>query len=50
MNDENWAILDLPLPLEPVCVDLNRPLEEQLPKGWTYEAAKKMLEEAKVKQ
>ena len=47
MKDEKWVILDLPLPLEPICVDLNRPLEEQLPKGHTYEAAKKMLEEEK---
>ena len=39
------AILDLPLPLEPVIVDLDVPLEEQLPPGIYLEAARKMLAE-----
>lgn len=39
----NAAILDLPLPLEPVIVDLDRPLEEQLPPGPYLDAAKEML-------
>lgn len=42
-----WAVLDLPVPLEPVIVDLNRPMEDQLPKGPYLDAAKKMLETIK---
>ena len=41
----NYAILDLPVPLEPVIVDLNRPLSEQLPPGQYLEAAEKMVNE-----
>ena len=40
--EENWALLDLPVPLEPVMVDLNQPLEEQL-FGMYLKAAKEML-------
>ena len=43
----NMALLDLPLPLEPVIVDLDRPLEDQLPKGLYLEAARKLLAEDK---
>lgn len=39
----NWALLDLPVPLEPIIIDLDRSLEEQLPRGLYLEAAKKML-------
>ena len=39
------AILDLPVPLEPVIVDLDIPLEDQLPPGIYLEAARKMLAE-----
>lgn len=39
----NPAVLDLPLPHEPVLVDLDRPLEEQLPAGPCLEEAKKMM-------
>lgn len=39
------AILDLPIPLEPIIIDLDRPLEDQLPPGRYLEAAKKFLEE-----
>lgn len=42
--EERWAILDLPVPMEPVCVDLSRPLEEQLMPGY-LEAARKLLKE-----
>ncbi len=38
------TILDLPVPLEPVEVDLDKPLEEQL-SGVYLEAAKKMIAE-----
>ena len=41
----NWVILDLPSPHEPITVDLDKPLEDQLPPGTTLEAAKKMLAE-----
>ena len=41
--DAEMAILDLPIPLEPVIIDLKRPLEEQLPAGEYLEAAKRML-------
>lgn len=44
----NSVILDLPLPLEPVIVDLDRPLEDQLPAGIYLEAARKMLAEEKL--
>jgi hypothetical protein len=43
-----WVMLDLPLPYEPVFVDMERPLEEQLPAGPCLEAAKKMVEEEPV--
>jgi len=43
----NYAILDLPVPLEPVIVDLDRPLEDQLPEGLYLEAAKKLMLESK---
>ena len=39
----NYALLDLPVPLEPVIVDLDKPINEQLPPGLYLEAAKKML-------
>ena len=39
------AILDLPQPFEPVFVDLDRPLEDQLPAGAVLEAAKKCLKD-----
>lgn len=39
------VLLDLPVPLEPVEIDLDRPLEEQLPVGVYLEAAKKMIAE-----
>ena len=39
----NIVILDLPVPLDPVEVDLDRPLEDQLPAGLYLEAAKAML-------
>ena len=39
------AILDLPVPLEPVIVDLDIPLEDQLPEGPYLDAARKMLAE-----
>ena len=39
------AILDLPVPLEPIIVDLDIPLEDQLPPGIYLEAARKMLAE-----
>jgi hypothetical protein len=42
----NWAILDLPF-LDPVFVDLDKPLEDQLPPGPVLEAARKLLAEAK---
>jgi len=41
----NFALLDLPVPLEPVIVDLDRPLEEQFPAGIYLDAAKKMIKE-----
>ena len=44
----NFVLLDLPVPLEPVIVDLDRPLEEQLPPGRYLEAARKMIEEEKL--
>jgi hypothetical protein len=37
------VILDLPVPLEPVLVDLEQPIEEQLPPGRYLDAAIKML-------
>lgn len=40
------VILDLPLPLEPVEVDLDLPLEAQLPAGVYLEAARKMVSES----
>lgn len=40
--DGTWAILDLPLPMEPVCVDLEIPLEQQLPPHYA-EAARVLL-------
>lgn len=43
----NFAILDLPLPYDPVIVDLDRPLEDQLPKGPCLDAAVKLLLECK---
>lgn len=33
------AILDLPVPLEQIIIDLDRPLEEQLPQGRYLDAA-----------
>ena len=39
------AILDLELPYEPVCVDLDIPLEDQLPVGPCLEAAKRCLKD-----
>lgn len=39
------VLLDLPLPMEPIIVDLDTPLEDQLPPGLYLEAAKKMLRE-----
>jgi len=44
-REERWTILDLPVPLEPVIVDLNRPLEDQLPHGQYLDAARKMVME-----
>lgn len=44
----NFVLLDLPLPLEPVIVDMDRPLEDQLPPGLYLEAARKMIEEEKL--
>lgn len=38
-----WVMLDLPLPMEPVIVDLDRPLEDQLPAGPYLDAARKMI-------
>ena len=43
----NFAILDLPVPLEPVFVDLDKPLEDQLPEGLYLDAARKLLLESK---
>jgi hypothetical protein len=40
-----WVLLDLPVPLEPVLVDIDRPLEDQLPAGRYLDAAQKMLDE-----
>ncbi len=37
-----WAILDLPVPLEPVLVDLDRPMEDQLPERYA-EAARQFI-------
>lgn len=42
------AILDLPLPLEPVEIDLDEPIEKQLPPGLYLEAAKRMLKDAEI--
>jgi len=39
-----WVLLDLPVPLEPVMVDIDRPLEDQLPRGPYLEAAQAMLD------
>ena len=39
----NFALLDLPVPLEPVIVDLDRPLEDQLPIGIYLDEARKLL-------
>ena len=39
------AILDLELPYEPVFVDLDIPLEDQLPPGPVLEAARKCLKD-----
>lgn len=39
----NWVILDLPIPLGPVLIDIERPIEEQLPQGIYLEAARKMI-------
>lgn len=39
------AILDLALPFEPVCVDLDIPLEDQLPAGPYLEAAKQCIKD-----
>ncbi len=44
----NFALLDLPVPLEPVIVDLDRPLEEQLPQGRYLEAARQMIKEERL--
>jgi len=44
----NFVLLDLPVPLEPVIVDMDRPLDEQLPQGRYLEAAKKMIKEEKL--
>ncbi len=44
----NFALLDLPLPLEPVIVDLDRPLEDQLPQGRYLEAARQMIKEERL--
>lgn len=41
----NWVMFDLPVPLEPVILDIWRPLEEQLPPGRYLDAAKAMLKE-----
>jgi hypothetical protein len=40
-----WVMFDLPVPLEPVILDIERPFEEQLPHGSYLEAANKMLKE-----
>lgn len=40
----NFVLLDLPIPMEPVIIDMDRPLEDQLA-GQYLEAAKKMIEE-----
>ena len=37
------VILDLPLPFDPLEVDIDRPLEEQLPQGSVLNAAKDFL-------
>lgn len=37
------VIFDLPMPYDPVLVNVDRPLSEQLPAGPCLEAAKKML-------
>ncbi len=39
----NFVLLDLPVPLEPVIVDMDRPLEEQLPAGLYLDAARSMI-------
>lgn len=39
----NFAILDLPVPMEPVLVDLDRPLADQLPGPLYLAAAMKLL-------
>lgn len=41
------VLLDLPAPLEPVEVDLDLPLEDQL-SGVYYEAAKKVIESGRI--
>lgn len=46
MKSPRLVILDLPVPLDPVEVDLSLPLESQLPKGPYLDAAKKMLARA----
>lgn len=45
MMTERLVILDLPDWLDPIIVDVNRPLEEQLPPGRILEAAKKLVSE-----
>lgn len=39
----NYVILDLPLPLEPIIIDMDKPLEDQLPAGIYLDAANEML-------
>lgn len=41
------VLLDLPAPLEPVEVDMDRPLEEQLA-GAYLAAAKKVIEDGRI--
>ena len=46
MTKERLIVLDLP-GLDAVCVDMDKPLESQLPPGSTLNAARKMIEEMK---
>lgn len=46
-NTPDRVLLDLPVPLEPVEVDLTRPPEEQL-SGIYLEEARKMIERGRI--
>lgn len=48
MSEECWTVMDMPYWMEPIIVDINRPLEDQLPKGPYLDEALKIL--ARIKE